>query len=102
MSANKTPATIVFRVLRFDPESDSEPRWQDYELPATAGMTVLDGLWIIKETLDPTLSWRSSCRMGICGSCAMWINGRPQLGCNTQIADLGGHVIEVAPLPNFG
>ena len=48
------------------------------------GMTVLDGLHYIKENLDPTLAWRYSCRMGVCGSCGMLINGQP-LACNTQI-----------------
>ncbi len=48
-------------------------------------MTVLDGLHYIKENLDPSLAWRYSCRMGVCGSCGMLINGRPTLACNTQI-----------------
>jgi succinate dehydrogenase / fumarate reductase iron-sulfur subunit len=64
-------------------------------------MTVLDGLWKVKELSAPTLAWRSSCRMGICGSCGMLIDGRPRLACNTQIAELGGDVVAVAPLPNF-
>ena len=65
-------------------------------------MTVLDGLWKVKELFAPTLAWRSSCRMGICGSCGMLINGRPRLACNTQIAELESDVVAVAPLPNFG
>ncbi len=64
-------------------------------------MTVLDALWVLKETQVPDLSWRSSCRMGVCGSCAMLINGLPRLACNTQVADLGSSIITVAPLPNF-
>jgi succinate dehydrogenase / fumarate reductase iron-sulfur subunit len=58
-------------------------------------------LKIIKERLSPTLAWRSSCRMGVCGSCGMFINGSPRLACNTQIAELGGSLVTVAPLPNF-
>jgi succinate dehydrogenase / fumarate reductase iron-sulfur subunit len=64
-------------------------------------MTVLDGLLWIKEHADGTLSWRSSCRMGICGSCGMFINGLPRLACNNQIVRLNSNVIMVKPLPNF-
>jgi succinate dehydrogenase / fumarate reductase iron-sulfur subunit len=64
-------------------------------------MTVLEGLKAIKETQSPTLAWRSSCRMGVCGSCGMFINGRPRLACNTQVAELGTSLVTVAPLPNF-
>ena len=53
-----------------------------------AGMTVLDGLLQIRRRLDATLSWRYSCRMGLCGSCGMMINGKPSLACNTQILDV--------------
>lgn len=94
--------TVVYRVQRYDPEADDAPRTREYRIPHTDGMTVLDGLWKIKETLDPTLSWRVSCRMGICGSCGMFINGRPRLACNTQVDELGSSVVTVAPLPNFG
>jgi len=55
----------------------------------------------VKELSAPSLAWRSSCRMGICGSCGMLINGRPRLACNTQIAELKSDVVAVGPLPNF-
>jgi succinate dehydrogenase / fumarate reductase iron-sulfur subunit len=93
--------TILYRVRRFDPGRDAAPRWQDFTLPRTPGMTVLDGLWAIKQSQDPSLAWRSSCRMGVCGSCGMMINGRPRLGCNTQVSELSAEVVAVAPLPNF-
>ena len=64
-------------------------------------MTVLDGLWKLKENGAPGLAWRASCRMGICGSCGMMINGRPRLACNTQVSELGSDIVQVAPLPNF-
>lgn len=95
------PARVTFRIRRFDPVRQSPPSWEDFEIPAVAGMTVLDGLRTIKETLAPTLAWRSSCRMGVCGSCGMFINGHPRLACNTQIAELGSGPVTVAPLPNF-
>jgi succinate dehydrogenase / fumarate reductase iron-sulfur subunit len=94
-------ATITVRVRRFTPGVDPAPHWQDYRIEALPGMTVLDGLWKIKETAEPGLAWRFSCRMGICGSCGMMINGRPRLACNTQIAELASELVTVAPLPNF-
>ncbi|MBP1634352.1 MAG: frdB2 [Acidobacteria bacterium] len=96
-----TLTEVVFRIRRFDPTTDAAPRWEDYRLPYTKGMTVLDGLKAVKEAQSPTLSWRSSCRMGVCGSCGMFINARPRLACNTQITELGTTLVTVAPLPNF-
>jgi succinate dehydrogenase / fumarate reductase iron-sulfur subunit len=93
--------TVTFRVRRFEPETDREPRWEDHQIDVLPGMTVLDGLWRVKEVAAPSLAWRSSCRMGICGSCGMFINGRPRLACNTQISELASDVVSVAPLPNF-
>ncbi len=96
-----TSKEVLYRVRRFEPGRDPAPRWQDFTIPRTPGMTVLDGLWTIKQTQDPTLAWRSSCRMGVCGSCGMLINGRARLACNTQVSELGTDVVAVAPLPNF-
>jgi succinate dehydrogenase / fumarate reductase iron-sulfur subunit len=96
------PAQVTFHLRRFDPETDPEPHWENYTVEVTPGMTVLDGLWRVKEQSAPGLAWRSSCRMGICGSCGMLINGRPRLACNTQISELRSAVVAVAPLPNFG
>jgi succinate dehydrogenase / fumarate reductase iron-sulfur subunit len=93
--------SVTFHVRRFEPEKDREPRWENHRIDVLPGMTVLDGLWKVKETSAPSLAWRSSCRMGICGSCGMLINGRPRLACNTQIDELGSDVVAVAPLPNF-
>lgn len=101
MSENKLPDTIIFRIRRLAPRRAEKPSWGEYPVAYSPGMTVLDGLWQIKERIDSTLAWRASCRMGVCGSCGMFINGRPQLGCNTQIAELGTSVVTVAPLPNF-
>src|SRR5512133_129418 len=101
MAATTIPTEVIFRIRRFDPVADTAPHWEEYRLPYTAGMTVLDGLRRIKETVSPTLAWRSSCRMGVCGSCAMFVNGRPRLACNTQVSELGTSLVTVAPLPNF-
>ncbi|MBE3072041.1 MAG: succinate dehydrogenase iron-sulfur subunit, partial [Acidobacteria bacterium] len=101
MGAPTTFTEVVFRIRRYDPTQDAEPRWEEFRLPYTDGMTVLDGLKVLKETQAPSLSWRSSCRMGVCGSCAMFINGRGRLACNTQLTELGTPLVTVAPLPNF-
>jgi succinate dehydrogenase / fumarate reductase iron-sulfur subunit len=101
MAATTAPSEVIFRVRRFDPTADHDARWEEYRLPYTPGMTVLDGLKKIKEAASPTLAWRSSCRMGVCGSCGMVVNGRPRLACNTQITELHTNLVVVAPLPNF-
>lgn len=93
---------VIFHLRRYEPGKDREPHWEQYKIDAPPGMTVLDGLWKVKELFAPTLAWRSSCRMGICGSCGMLINGRPRLACNTQISELQSDVVAVGPLPNFG
>lgn len=100
-SAGGESKEIVVWVRRFNPESDRAPRWQTYTLRVEPGMTVLDALHRIRETQDQTLCYRFSCRMGVCGSCAMLINGRPALACNTQVADVARSTLAVAPLPNF-
>jgi len=92
---------IIFKVRRYNPEKDEKPYFQDFKLNVKPGMTVLDGLHEIKWNHDSSLAMRYSCRMGVCGSCAMLINGRPSLACNTQILDITKNILTVAPLPNF-
>lgn len=92
---------VTFHLRRYEPGKDAAPHWESHRIEVLPGMTVLDGLWKVKELSAPSLAWRSSCRMGICGSCGMLINGRPRLACNTQISELGTDVVAVAPLPNF-
>lgn len=95
------PREITFRVRRFDPDKDSAPHWSEYKLHVPDGMTVLEALHEIKAQKEPTLAWRSSCRMGVCGSCGMFINDLPMLACQTQVLHLGTDVVTVAPLPNY-
>jgi succinate dehydrogenase / fumarate reductase iron-sulfur subunit len=92
---------VTFEVLRYNPETDRKPMMKSYQVPLKKGMTVLDGLLWLKENVDNTLAWRSSCRMGVCGSCGMFINGKPRLACNNQIVHLESDKIQVKPLPNF-
>ncbi len=91
---------VLFRVHRFSPDGGGA-RMQEYRVPVRRGMTVLEGLHYIRDNLDATLSYRFSCRMAICGSCGMFINGLPRLACQTQILELESDLIEVRPLPNY-
>ncbi len=100
-NTEKILKTVTFEILRYNPEIDDTPRMETFEVPVTKGMTVLDGLHWIKENKDSTLAWRSSCRMGVCGSCGMFINGYPRLACNNQIAHLKADKIQIKPLPNY-
>jgi len=91
----------AFTVYRYDPDSGENPRYDTFELDlARCGPMVLDALIMMKSEQDPTLTFRRSCREGICGSCAMNINGRNALACTTAIADLKGN-IRITPLPNM-
>ncbi len=92
---------VKFRVFRYDPEKDEKPHYSEYTIEAWKGMSVLDALNEIKAEQDPTLSWRQSCRMGVCGSCAMVINGKPALACQTQVLKLDSDVITIEPLKSF-
>lgn len=99
--AEEIITTVQFKVLRCDGKGVAKPRVDSFEVPVKKGTTVLDGLHHIKENLDSTLAWRYSCRMGVCGSCGMFINSFPRLACNTQITELESDVIHLKPLPNF-
>ena len=92
---------LAFKVQRYLPAKDKKPYIQEFTVPLRKGMTVLDGLIYIKENIDNTLSFRSSCRMGICGSCGMFINNFPMLACHTPVEELGTDKIKVRSLPNF-
>ena len=89
MADTDTPVkTIEIQVLRYRPEQEQEPVWQSYQVPFTDDMSVLQGLQHIKDDMDGTLSFRWSCRMAICGSCGMMVNGKPSLSCQTFLRDL--------------
>ncbi len=81
---------LRFNVMRFNPaDPASVPHLQTYELEQTDGMTLFIALNEIREKLDPSLQFDFVCRAGICGSCAMVINGRPGLACRTLAKDVG-------------
>ena len=87
--------------MRYDPDKDSEPRFQSYDAPYHDEWVVLDAINHIKDQIDGTLTYRWSCRMGVCGSCGMMINGTPKLSCAAFLRDYYPNPIRVEPLTNF-
>jgi fumarate reductase iron-sulfur subunit len=92
---------ITLQVARYRPEQESEITFDEHEVPCPKDWVVLDGLNHIKDRIDGTLSYRWSCRMGICGSCGMTVNGEPKLTCATFLADYAPGPVRVEPLRNF-
>jgi len=89
----------TLRVFRWSP---GEPeRWQRYGVAVGAETTVLDALVEIQRGQDPTLAFRYACRVGMCGSCAMVVDGRERWACRTRLADLGSDDVTVRPLYHF-
>jgi len=95
MSAN---APVKLSVYRYDPDTDSRPAMRDYVVEGYRGTMVLDLINHIKDHLDDSLSFRRSCREGVCGSDAMNINGKNRLACVTTIAELAQPIV-LRPLP---
>lgn len=92
---------IAIDCLRYDPEHDPAPRRQIYQVPFTDDMSVLQGLQYIKDHLDGSLTFRWSCRMAICGSCGMMLNGVPALSCESFLRDFYPDAVRVDPLLHF-
>jgi succinate dehydrogenase / fumarate reductase iron-sulfur subunit len=91
----------VFRVYRWDPDTGANPRVDTYHVDMdSCGPMVLDALIKIKSEIDPTLTFRRSCREGICGSCAMNIDGINTLACTWGMEDIAGEV-RIYPLPHM-
>ncbi len=92
--------TKTFVVTRFDPDVHDAPTTQAYEIPVQPDWKTLDALNWIKDHVDATLTYRWSCRMAVCGSCGMTVNGEPRLTCKDAL-DQYGDTVHVAPLANF-
>jgi fumarate reductase iron-sulfur subunit len=91
---------MVLRVFRWSPEAPRE-RFQAFPVETGATTTVLDALVEIQRAHDPTLAFRYACRVGMCGSCGMVVNGRETWACRLRLARLGGDVVTVRPLYHF-
>ena len=93
--------TYALKVFRYDPEvaAKQEPRFDEFHVPFHKGMTVLDALMYARDHYDSSLTFRHSCRQAVCGSDALFINGRQRLGCQTQLSDLE-EPVRIEPLPH--
>jgi fumarate reductase iron-sulfur subunit len=90
---------MVLKVFRWSP--GSRERLQRFWVPAKEGMTVLDALIDAQRRLDPTLAFRYACRVGMCGSCAVVVNGRERWACRTLLKTLASGTVTVRPLYHF-
>src|SRR5205085_7413464 len=93
----KNMTEITFQIARSGPER----KLQAYKVAADNRMTVLDALFTIQRERDPSLAFRCSCRVGMCGTCAMTINWMPRLACQTRVETLEADTITVGPLANL-
>ena len=93
--------TVTLEVFRYRPEGSDEPWFDAYEVPVQKEWTILDGLNYVKNHLDGTLAYRWSCRMGICGSCGLLVNGNSVLTCATHLEDHLPGPIRIEPLRGF-
>jgi len=92
---------ITLEVARYDPQRHTEPTFEKYEVPFRQDWVILDALNYIKDRLDGSLSYRWSCRMGICGSCGMMVDGEPKLTCATFLSSYAPGPVRVEALRNF-
>jgi fumarate reductase iron-sulfur subunit len=101
MPSDPGQETATLEVFRYLPDQESQPRFQTYNVPYNEDWVVLDALNHIKDHIDGTLSYRWSCRMGVCGSCGMMVNGEPKLTCAAFLKHYYPQTIRVEPLTNF-
>src|SRR5689334_11835083 len=92
-------SSVTLRVFRWAP--DQPEHVQEYRVAAAADTTVLDALVEVQRAQDPTLAFRYACRVGMCGSCAMVVNGRERWACRTRLSALGPGPVRVRPLYHF-
>ena len=92
---------IQLDVARYSPERDDSPSSQSYTVPLRKDWVVLDALNYIKDKIDGSVTFRWSCRMGVCGSCGMMVNGKPKLTCATFLSSYAPGPVRVEPLRYF-
>ena len=95
---------IILRIQRYNPETDTAPRFQDFTVDVEPTSRLLDALMFVKRHLDNTLSFRKSCAHGVCGSDAMIINGTQRLACKTLVRDVAekdGDTVTIEPLQSL-
>ena len=100
-SISETETKIQLEVFRYRPDEGDEVEFESYEVPYRTDWVVLDALNYVKDHIDGTLTFRWSCRMGVCGSCGMMVNGEPKLTCAAFLRDYYPNPIRIEPLSNF-
>ncbi|MSQ35632.1 MAG: succinate dehydrogenase/fumarate reductase iron-sulfur subunit [Dehalococcoidia bacterium] len=100
-TSRTAPDTVTLEVARYHPERDDRPHIERFEVPYHEDWVVLDALNYLKDQTDGTLTYRWSCRMGVCGSCGMMVNGVPRLTCAAFLRDFLPGPIRVEPLSGF-
>jgi fumarate reductase iron-sulfur subunit len=93
--------TMTFKVARYRPERREDPYFDEFEVPYREDMVILDALNHIKDEMDGSVTYRWSCRMGVCGSCGMMVNGRPRLTCSTFLREFHPKPVTIEPLQSF-
>ncbi|MEJ2721043.1 MAG: 2Fe-2S iron-sulfur cluster-binding protein, partial [bacterium] len=102
MTEAKDGRTLKFHIFRYNPQIEGDkPRMATYEVTETVGMTIFIALNEIRETQDRSLQFDFVCRAGICGSCGMIVNGKPDLACRTLTSKFKNGEITLLPLPAF-
>jgi len=93
---------VKLKIQKYDPDTDAEPYWREYNIQAKPGMTMLEALFEVLNKEDGSLSFRFCCRGAVCGACAMMINGKIRLACETQVSAMleKREPILISPLPH--
>src|SRR3954462_243984 len=91
---------VTVSVRRFTPQTDEQPRFETHEVEVSDRASILDALFALQRGPVPDLAFRFSCRVGMCGSCAMVVNGKEQLTCSTLIKSVGTD-LKIEPLRNL-
>ena len=94
--------TEIFLDVSIWREQNGDGRFETYKVPQRANQTILDVVAWVQQQADPTLSYRFACRVGMCGSCAMMVNGAPRWTCRTHVLKVAeGASLKIAPLRNL-
>jgi succinate dehydrogenase/fumarate reductase iron-sulfur protein len=92
---------LTVKIRRFDPKMGTPVHFETFKVGREDRMNVLDVINKIQSTIDPSLAFRYSCRVGMCGTCAMRVNGRNRWTCRTSVEELGENILVIEPLPHY-
>lgn len=99
--SSPTARTIRLRISRYNPKSDADKSFDEFDVQVEKWTTVLDAILDAKKYADHSIGVRYSCRQATCGSCGMKINGKPRLACFTKVDEINSDTITVEPMSNF-